>query len=140
MYQSSLTHGRGKNYFFRKSNAFEKKKSKCISISILIFVIFSCCKIHSPVHFNLTFFAWIRRDESRKRRNEDKTLRSDALLLLLSFKSLNSHTQKGGIALTMDTFASKQEAKRGQIPSMHFKALTQSLFLAEKNVSLHKVR
>ena len=98
----------GEKITFLESQMLLKKKSKCISISILIFVIFSCCKIHSPVHFNLTFFAWIRRDESRKRRNEDKTLRSDALLLLLSFKSLNSHTQKGGIAaLTMDTFASR---------------------------------
>ena len=100
---------------------------------------FSCwCKIHSPVHFNMTIFLFRFEEMKAQKRNEDKT-RSDALLLLLSFKSLNSHTQKGGIALTMDTFASKQEAKRGQIPSMHFKALTQSLFLAEKNVSLHKV-
>ena len=95
-------------------------------------IFFSCwCKIHSPVHFNLTIFFFRFEEMKAQKRNEDKT-RSDALLLLLSFKSLNSHTQKGGIALTMDTFASKQEAKRGQIPSMHFKALTQSLFLYEK--------
>ena len=89
--------------------------------------------------FQFDNFSFRFEEMKAQKRNEDKT-RSDALLLLLSFKSLNSHTQKGGIALTMDTFASKQEAKRGQIPSMHFKALTQSLFLAERNVSLHKVR